>query len=131
MNPQAYRHLGMAKAQKHLYMDAISDLKKAIELSSASNEAVAELGYVFAVSGREDEARSLLRQLMRPANAHVSQYHLAIIYAGLRETDKALECLERAVKDRSPGIVHLKVSPLFLELRSIARFQQLLRKMGL
>jgi len=68
---------------------------------------------------------------MRPANAHVSQYHLAIIYGGLSETDKALDCLERAVKDRSPGVVHLKVSPLFLELRSDARFQKLLRRMGL
>lgn len=131
MNPQAHRHLGMAEAQKNDVSDAIRDLKKAIELSSESNEAVAELGYVFAVSGHEDEARSTLRQLMGQSDSHVSQYHLAIIYSGLKERGKALDCLEHAVKDRSPGVVHLKVSPLFLELRSDARFQQLLSRMGL
>jgi eukaryotic-like serine/threonine-protein kinase len=128
---QAHRHLGQAYAQKHLSAEAIRELQKAIELSLRNDEAVAELGYVFAVSGRKDRARRILQQLMHPEDRRVSQYRLAIVYTGLRENDKALESLEYAVKNRSPGVVHIKVSPIFLELRSNLRFQQLLRDMGL
>jgi TolB-like protein/Flp pilus assembly protein TadD/predicted Ser/Thr protein kinase len=131
MSHQAHRHLGQAYAQKQLYAEAITELQKAIELSHGGDEALAELGYVFAVSGSKDKARSILQQLMHPVDDHLSQYRLAIVYIGLRENDKALESLENAVRDRSPGVVHLKVSPPFLELRSNLRFQQLLRDMGL
>ena len=105
-------------------------LEKAVELSGGSDEALAELGYVFAVSGDSDKARTTLKELIRP-NGPASHYRLAIIYMGLGETDKALDALEQAVKERSPGVVHLKVSPLFRNVRTDKRFMQLLRDVGL
>ncbi|MHB8218579.1 MAG: protein kinase domain-containing protein [Candidatus Sulfotelmatobacter sp.] len=131
MSQQAHRHLGQAYAQKHLNAEAIRELQNAIELSHGSDEALAEMGYVFAVSESKDKSRRILQQLMNPVDGHVSQYRLAIVYIGLRENEKALESLEKAVRDRSPGVVHLKVSPQFLILRSNLRFQQLLRDIGL
>ena len=131
MSYQGHRHLGQAYAQKQLNAEAIRELQKAVELSHGSDEALAELGYVLAVSDSKDKARRILQQLMHPVDGHVSQYRLAIVYMGLRENDKALESLENAVRDRSPGVVHLKISPPFLELRSNLRFQQLVRDMGL
>jgi TolB-like protein/Flp pilus assembly protein TadD len=127
---QAHRHLGQAYAQKQLYPEAIAELKKAIELSPQNGEAAAELGYVFGVSGRKEEARQILQQLIS-VGGHVSQYRLAIVYVGLGEKEKALNSLEYAVNERSPGVVHLKVSPLFLQIRSDIRFQKLLTTMGL
>ena len=127
---QAFRHLGLAYAQKQLYEEAITHLKKARELSHA-DASVSELAYVYAVSGKKDDARQILQQLINPSDGRVSPYRLAIVYMGLGERDKALDCLEGAVKERSPGVVHIKVSPLFAELRSNARFQALLREMGL
>src|SRR5580704_8978833 len=131
MSHQAHRHLGQAYAQKRLYTDAISELKRAIELSHGSDEAVAELGYVSGISGRKDEARRILLELMHPHDGRISQYRVAVVYMGLGENDRALVSLEHAVKDRSPGVVHLKVSPLFRELRSNLDFQKLLTDMGL
>jgi eukaryotic-like serine/threonine-protein kinase len=127
---QAHRHLGQAYAQKQRNADAIRELRQAVELSRGSDEALAELGYVLAVSGDSDNARTILKQIMRP-NGRLSHYRLAIIYMGLGETEKALDSLEHAVKERSPGVVHLKVSPLFRNVRSDKRFIQLLRDMGL
>lgn len=127
---QAHRHLGQAYAQKQLYPEAIAELKKAIELSPQNGEAAAELGYVFGVSGRKEKARQILQQLIR-AGGYVSQYRLAIVYVSLGEKEKALNSLEYAVNERSPGVVHLKVSPLFLQIRSDVRFQKLLTTMGL
>jgi serine/threonine protein kinase/tetratricopeptide (TPR) repeat protein len=131
MSHQAHRHLGQAYAQKRLYTDAIKELQKAIELSHGSDEAVAELGYVFGISGRKGEARRILQELMHPPDGHISQYRVAVVDMGLGENDRALVLLEHAIKDRSPGVVHLKVSPVFRELRSNLDFQKLLTDMGL
>jgi tetratricopeptide (TPR) repeat protein len=130
-SPEAHRHLGLGYAQKGLATDAIRELQEAVTLSQGSDEALAELAYVLAVSGDRNRALAILQRLAHSASGHVSQYHLAIIYAGLGEKERSFECLQRAVKDRSPGVVHLKVSPLFVNLRSDIRFHQLLRAMGL
>jgi len=131
LSPQAHRHLGQAYAQKHLYGEAIKELEKATELSRANDETLSELGYVLAISGSKEQARKVIQHLMHSSDGHISQYRLAIVYAGLGEKDNALDSLERALKDRSPGVVHLKVSPHFFELRSEPRFQKLLKEMGL
>jgi len=131
MSHQAHRHLGQAYTQKKQYAEAISELKRAIELSHGSSEAIAELGYVFGVSGSKHEAQQILEQLAQPVDGHISHYRLAIVYMGLGEYDRAMESLESAVKERSPGVVHLKVSPVFMEIRSTPRFQKMLGDMGL
>jgi serine/threonine-protein kinase len=129
LSPQAHRHLGQVYVQKQFYGEAVSELKKAMELSHGSTEALAELGYVFAVSGKKDDARHVLLELK--SATHASPYRLAIVYAGLAEKENALEALNEAVRRRSPGVVHLKVSPVFQDLRSDERFQELLIYMGL
>jgi tetratricopeptide (TPR) repeat protein len=129
MSPQAHRHLGQVYVQKQFYGEAVSELKKAMELSRGSTEALAELGYVFGVSGKKDDARHVLLEIKSSTDA--SAYRLAIVYAGLAEKEKALEALKEAVNRRSPGVVHLKVSPVFQDLRSDERFQELLIYMGL
>jgi serine/threonine protein kinase/tetratricopeptide (TPR) repeat protein len=129
---QAHRHLGQVYIQKRLYPEAVSELKKAVELSTGSTEALVELGYVWGISGKKEEARHILLELKDPSqHRYVSSYHLAIVYIGLGERDLALQSLRKAVEDRSPGVVHLKVSPFFQELRSDRRFQDLLVYTGL
>jgi serine/threonine protein kinase/Tfp pilus assembly protein PilF len=124
---QAHRHLGQIYTQKRLYPEAISELRKAVELSAGSTEALADLGYVLGISGKKEEAKQILLELEDSSRHHsVSSYHLAIIQIGLGEKELALESLRKAVDDRSPGVVHLKVSPLFQDLRSDSRFGDLL-----
>jgi TolB-like protein/Tfp pilus assembly protein PilF/predicted Ser/Thr protein kinase len=129
---RAHRHLGQVYVQRRMYADAVSELKKAVELSPGSTEALADLGYVFGVWGKTDEARRILLELQDSLRqGYVSPYHLAIVYIGLGEKELALKSLRKAVDDRSPGVVHLKVSPLFQELQSDPRFQDLLSYTGL
>ena len=130
-SPQAHRHLGLTYMQKQLYPETITEFKKAIELSHGSSEALAELGYAFGISGQKPEARATLEELMQPVGGHVSQYRLAIVYMGLGEKEKALKSLEHAVDERSPGVVLLKISPLFRKLRDEERFRNLLIHIGL
>ena len=131
-SPQAHRHLGQVYIQKRLYPEAVSELRKAVELSPGSTEALVELGYAWGISGKKDEARHLLLELQDPSqHRYISSYHLAIVYIGLGERELALQSLRKAVDDRSPGVVHLKVSPFFQDLRSDQRFQDLLVYTGL
>ena len=126
---QAHRHLAQVYIQKQLYSEAISELKQAIELSPGSSGALADLGYVSGISGNTDEAHRILLQLK--SGADVSPYHLAIVYMGLKENDRALEALNDAVKHRSAGVVHLKIARQFQALHTDPRFEKMLSEVGL
>ncbi len=129
---QAHRHLGQVYIQERRYPEAVSELKKAVELSPGSTEALAELGYVLGISGKKDEARQILLELQDSSQHRaVSSYHLAIVHIGLGERELALQSLRKAVDDHSPGVVHLKVSPFFQDIRSDQRFERMLLDVGL
>jgi len=122
-----------AYIEKGLYSEAIREALRAREISgSPGTHAEASLGYALAKSGKEAEARSLLRGLLRSSAEHyVSPYNVALVYNGLGEHDEALAWLERAYAQRHQGIVFLKVESRLNNLRSDARFQDLLRRVGL
>ena len=61
----------------------------------------------------------------------VPPYHIALIYNGLGETDKAFEWLEKAYAERDPKMAFLKVEPKWNNLRSDPRFIDLLKRMNL
>jgi hypothetical protein len=61
----------------------------------------------------------------------VSPYHMAYVYTGLGEADRAMDFLERAYKERAGSVYGIKGSFLFTSLRSHPRFQALLGQMGL
>jgi len=56
----AHLFLGKAYEQKGMYPEAFAALRKAKELSGGSSEATSMIGYVYAVSGRRDEAVRVL-----------------------------------------------------------------------
>lgn len=62
---------------------------------------------------------------------YVSPYHMAYVYTGLGEADRAMDFLERAFAERSGSIYGIKGSFLFASLRSHPRFRALLAKMNL
>ena len=62
---------------------------------------------------------------------HAGPYQLAEAYAWRGEKDRALEWLDRAVKQREGGLVNIKVDPLLRGLRGDPRYAAVLRKMNL
>jgi TolB-like protein/Tfp pilus assembly protein PilF len=129
---RAHRQLGHVYVQQKLYDEAVAEYSKAIELSGGNPAYIAELGHTFGRWGRLPEANKTLELLNRSSGGeHVSPYHLAVVYAGLGDKERTLQSLEKAVSERSPGVVLLKISPLFDDLRADNRFQHLLRRIGL
>jgi hypothetical protein len=56
--------------------------------------------------------------------------HLALIYAGLNEKDLAIQPLQAAYENRDSFLIFTHMLPQFDNLRSDARFQDLLHRMN-
>ena len=112
--------------------EGIEELERAVELSSGSTLFLGQLGQAYALAGRPDDARAILRTMLDlGARRHVSPYHLAYVHTGLGEHDEAIACLERAVESRDPLAWGLGGSFLFASLRPHPGFVALLRRMNL
>jgi tetratricopeptide (TPR) repeat protein len=95
--------------------------------------AMAVLGYLYAKSGRPDEARTMLGEfdeLVRQ-DRYASGYAMAVIYAGLGDRERVFSSLDAAYRERSHWLVWLKRDPRWKEFRSDVRFQSLVRRIGL
>jgi hypothetical protein len=80
---------------------------------------MADLGHVYAISGSEREARTMLSELHELSRKHyVSAFDIAVIHAGLGDKAEALAWLQKAYDDRSFFLVSLNVDPRFDYLRA-------------
>ena len=90
------------------------------------------LGYAYAVSGQPEKARKLIEELQAASQPeHLAPYHLAMIYFGLGEKDKAFDWLDKACEQRSTQLLWIKTLPELDSVRSDPRFQDILRRMNL
>jgi len=93
---------------------------------------LAQLGQAYAEAGRVEQAREVLRRLETTSQSrYVSPYHIAYVYIGLGEHERALDLLERAYDERSGSLYGIKGSFLFTALHAHPRFVSLLRRMNL
>jgi serine/threonine protein kinase/TolB-like protein/Tfp pilus assembly protein PilF/alpha-beta hydrolase superfamily lysophospholipase len=117
--------------QAQRYDEAIAELQRARQLDETPIM-LALLGHVYAVTGKENDARKIIEELNGLSKRmYVDPYFLAEIYAALGERDQAFQELERAYDQRSSWLVWLKVEPKLDSLRSDPRFNDLLRRVGL
>jgi len=136
MDPNYYlAHLFAASGyiEKEMFPEAVAEARKARQVSGASNtHPLAFLGYALAKSGKQAEARALLKELLKSVTEHyVSSYNIAMICNGLGERDQALAWLERGYEQRDQKMVFLKVEPKWNNLRADPRFRDLMRRVGL
>jgi len=113
-----------------MYDEAIAELQKAVQLSGGGPTCMANLARADAASGKRSEAEKLLSDLKKrsgPGHSHGSE--IAVIYASLGDADQAMNWLEKGYEERfNPGVL---LRPGFDPLRSDARFQELMRPIGL
>jgi tetratricopeptide (TPR) repeat protein len=126
-----HREIGMAYIQLRCYDKAIAHLRRALALQPRDNFALGRLGHALALGGNYDKAREALNKLRRRSRVqYVSPDDIALIYAALGDLNRAMSCLERAYEDRAHWLNYAKVDPLFDVLRPLARFRNLLERMG-
>ena len=112
--------IGLGRAEASL-----ASLKQAVALS-ASSERTAALAYGYAVAGRPAEARKLIASLEASKAGVGNPYHLATVHTGLGERERALQWLDRALRDRDGFLPNrIKLDPKLDPLREEPRFQRL------
>ena len=108
---------------------AVSEFETMVA-ASPMQQAIALLGYCYAVSGRDEEARGMLSRLDElERHRFVAAYVRAFVHLGLGERDRALEQLERAYDEHEPWVVFLNVDPFFRGLRGEPRYERLLERL--
>jgi tetratricopeptide (TPR) repeat protein len=81
------------------------------------------------MAGRKAEAQDILKKLQALSQKrYVSDLYFAIVYAGLKDNDHAIDYLNKAYEARHPGLVLIRIEPMFDSLRSDERFKQLVKR---
>ena len=112
--------------------DGLAALERAAALSPDTTLFRAQFAQACALTGDMARARAILAELEALAKTrYVSVYHLALVHVGLGEADAAIDCLEKALEERTGGIYGVKGSYLFASLRDHPRFRALLKRMNL
>ena len=135
----ARHYLALAYVQKGMYDEAILELRKLIkapasepipdDVIASDTEAAASLGFAYGMAGKQAEARAILKQLEALSKRrYVTGLYFANVYAGLKENDKAIEYLNEAFEARHPGLVLIRIEPMFDGLRNDERFKQLTKR---
>jgi serine/threonine-protein kinase len=89
------------------------------------------LGYSYALSGRNEDARAILSALEAAATTrYVTPIAPALIHIGLGEWDDALTSFEKAWKLREAFLAYLKVFPPFKPLHGLPRYRALLNEIA-
>lgn len=113
-----------------MYSEALVACDRASEFSGGNTEALSLAGYVHAVSGDRAKAEATMHQMLElKKERYVPPYNVALLFAGLGQTEAALRWLEQAFADRD---VHM---PFLLDhkwdaIRPTPQFQELLSRVG-
>ena len=125
----AHRQLGLALELKGAPSDAIVEYQRASELND-DPRVLAFIGHVYAIMGRQTDARAILVQLTEASKTrYVSGYSFAVIHLGLGEKDQALNWLEKDGREPTGFEINfIKVDPYLDALRGDPRFEALVQK---
>ena len=129
---EAYFALGLSYAYAKRFSEAIPIMERAAELSGRRPVILADLGYLYGVSGRTADARRILDELNVISQRNLaSPWMKSFIHFSLGEQETALALMEESLRQRDGLLVYMKTEPLTIGLHHNPRFQQILRQVGL
>jgi TolB-like protein/Flp pilus assembly protein TadD len=124
--------LGSAYLRQGRYREATAELEKAAELSGRASQWLSDLGYCYAVTGKQTEATRIVEELEERYTRRMAVGHnVAKVYAGLGQMDQAFAWLEKSFEDRGAGLPFITSLYSYESLRSDPRYANLVRRMGL
>ena len=160
VNPQARAFLAFNLAATKRFAEARAEFPRVVELNPAAPWAHAGLGLSYLLENKFEEAATAaqadagdwarllivacarwgqkkipeadaaLAQLTKDF-AETAAYQIAEVYAYRGDKDKAFEWLERARRQRDPGLASLRKDPLLTNIQDDPRWNAFLRTMGL
>jgi tetratricopeptide (TPR) repeat protein len=115
-----------------MYDEAIAQNEIWGMLNGNTGKTQITLAGIYAASGRKEDALKIVEQEQIEKILSSNDYRgVALVYAALRENDKAFEWLEKSVQRHEESLCSLKVDPKFDPIRTDARFSGVLKKIRL
>ena len=124
------RALAFIYEMKGMHDEAIAQHQKVNSIEGETTGGLCYLGYALAAAGRKREVEVILNKL-NTSKEYVSPTELAALYAVLGDKERTFALLEKAYGAHDLQLQYLNIEPHFDSLRSDARFQNLLRRVGL
>ena len=105
------------------------------ERVAVMKQVIADMQHVYATAGLSGVRRFFVDQITNPQmdfDILLKMAHFrAVLYGAAGRLNEAFDCLDQAIADRDPALVHLAVGPEWDSLRDDPRFAQRLRLMAL
>jgi serine/threonine protein kinase len=128
----AHYYIGLTYERMGKYEDATANFARAAEIAGRGSLFLGALGHCYGISGQPARAREVLRELEeQQTKRHVSPYNVMLTQLGLGDIDATLECLGRALEERSGALWLAPVEPRFDGIRADRGFRDLLTRYGL
>jgi TolB-like protein/Tfp pilus assembly protein PilF len=132
----AHRWLGVVYLRQRRYNDAVSEFKRALEVSGRGSWELSGMGVYYAVAGDRAGAGATLKELEhRYDRSEASALHIAYVYAALGDKERGFAWLEREFQARGGYLSVIAYAPdadvLRDALSSDPRWNDLLRRIGL
>ncbi|HEX6307155.1 MAG TPA: protein kinase [Longimicrobiales bacterium] len=102
---------------------------EALVARDAEPESRIALAFVYARAGRPDEARTLVQRLEAEARSRGDSWQPAHLYAALGDTERALDMVDAAARERRPAW-NFRCSTTYRLLRDEPRMRELIRSFG-
>jgi serine/threonine-protein kinase len=124
--------LGWSYIRQGQYEEAIQTFQKASRLPGQTpGFCFYGLCIAYSLSGRKDDAlRELQRMKEREKEGYFSPGHFVWAYAGLGDLERTMDSLQASYKERNTSVLYIEIEPVLDDLRSDARFQDIVRKMN-
>ncbi|HSS20390.1 MAG TPA: winged helix-turn-helix domain-containing protein [Pyrinomonadaceae bacterium] len=130
--PAPYYFLGLINDELARHDRANLAYQRYNRLLPDNPEILANMCRSYALAGRISEAKNLLDHLTNLAKLrYIPPYYLAYCHAGLGNIAESLTWLERALMDRDPNMVSMKIDPRIDRLKGEPRFIQAAKRVFL
>ncbi len=135
MNPNfvvAQDYLVHLRVQTGLFEKAGEEARRLVDISERKAEATAHLAYVYAASGKIEQAKKLFEALMADSKLGYSNPTIFItVYSILGDQDNAFLWAEKALEAGKIAFPSLRFSPDLKRFRTDPRYNSLLAKADL
>ena len=130
--PAAYQYISLSYIRLGKITEAIAAGEKSVQMSNRSGISLGDLGYVYALGGRRDDAMAIVKELeAKFAAGEAKPLFIAVVFAGLGEKDKMFEWLQKGLEEHSGQLAEIRWQMPFEAYHDEPRFKELLRKMNL
>jgi tetratricopeptide (TPR) repeat protein len=135
MNPSfvvAQDYLVHLQVQTGLFEKAAEEARRLVDISERKAEATAHLAYVFAASGKTEQAKKLFEASIADSKLGYSNPTIFItVYSILGDQDNAFLWAEKALEAGKIAFPSLRFSPDLKKFRADPRYNSLLAKADL